>query len=150
MKKRSRKIDKIVALAGAEERRHGEETGRSQAQLNDQLSRLAELNAYRQGYADKTGNSADVHSAHWKDYQNFLYRLDDAVRSQQQIVQDCEQTVESHRRRWMAKRRRLESLERVLERYQKEEHSHAERLEQRALDDLPALPDAYGDDNSGG
>lgn len=143
MKKRSGKIDKFVSLAGAEERRSGQLTGRSQRKLTEQLQRLGELNAYRQGYASKASDSAKVHSAHWKDYQNFLFRLDQAVHSQQQIVHDCEQTLESHRRQWMAKRQRVESLERVRDRYRSEENSHSERLEQRALDDLPALPGAY-------
>ncbi len=132
-----------MSLAEAEERRYGQMTGKSQLQLNDQLERLGELNAHRQSYVSKAKDIADIHSAHWKDYQNFLYRLDDAVRSQQSIVTDCEQTLESHRRRWMAKRRRLESLNRVLDRYQREEQVLSERREQKALDDIPAQPDLY-------
>jgi len=143
MSKRTQKLNRIVSLAEAEERRHGQITGKSQAMLNDQVERLGELNAHRQSYAAKAQDVADIHSAHWKDYQNFLYRLDKAVRSQQGVISECEQTVESHRRRWMAKRQRLESLNRVLERYEKEEHVLAERREQKVLDDLQARPDLY-------
>ncbi len=148
MGKRSKKIHKFVALAEVEERRSGEMTGQSQAQLHSQVHKLGELNAYRHNYAEKSIDVANVHAAHWKDYQNFLHRLDDAVRSQQEIVKDCEQTVEAHRRRWMAKRQRLESLERVLERFQQEEHLQAARLEQRVLDDLRSRPERYDDDSA--
>ncbi len=136
-KKRARKIDKIVALAASEERRLGQETGRSRRRLEEQLARLGELNAYRQTYAGKTQSGAAVSAAHWQDYQNFLHRLDGAVRAQQQIVNDCEQSLEAHRQRWVAKRRRLESLERVLEKCRRHDSAFEAKLEQKAIDDLP-------------
>ncbi len=146
MARRPDKIDKLVSLASAEERQTGQRAGRVQSQLNDHLKRLSELNAYRQAYADKAENNARIHSAHWKDYQNFLFRLDEAARSQREIVQDCERTLESHRQRWMAKRQRLESLQRVQSRYLKEATADAYRSEQRTLDDLPAKGDIFGRD----
>ena len=145
MSKRSKKIDRVVSLAEAEERRYGQMTGQAQVQLNKQLERLGELNAHRQDYVTKSGDIANAHSAHWKDYQNFLYRLDEAVRSQQSIVSDCEQLLESHRRRWMVKRQRVESLNRVLERYKQEEHALSERREQKAQDELPGKRGLYKD-----
>jgi flagellar FliJ protein len=146
MQKRSTRLKKIVSLAEAEERHHGILTGRSQTRLNEQLERLGELNAYRHSYADKAHDNDRLASAHWKDYQNFLSRLDQAVRSQQQIVNDYERSLETHRRQWMDKRRRLESLERVRERYRQEEHLKSERLQQRIQDDMPAAPTLYEDD----
>ncbi len=140
------KIDKLVSLANAEARQSGERTGRVQSQLNEQLRRLAELNAYRQAYAEKGDVQENIHSVHWKDYQNFLYRLDQAVRSQQQIVQDCERSLETHRRHWLKKRQRLESLQKVQDRHLKEAEIQEDRREQRVLDDLPAKPPIFHDD----
>ncbi len=142
MKKRTRKIDKIVALEASEEQRLGQEAGRSRQRLDEQLARLGELNAYRHTYASKSPSGPSVSSAQWQDYQNFLQRLDGAVRAQQQIVTDCEQNLETHRQRWLAKRRRLESLERVLEKYQQQDRAYEDRLEQKVLDDLPAPQNA--------
>lgn len=136
MKKRSKKISKVVSLAASEERRHGEETGRSQKHLDDQVRQLGELNAFRQSYAQKRSDSPGVHAAHWQDYQNFLQRLDSAVLSQQQIVRDSEQNVEVHRRRWMVKRQKLESLERVLKKSREQDANFEAKLEQKELDDL--------------
>ncbi len=149
MKKRTRKIDRIVSLAASEERRLGEEAGRSRRRLDEQLSRLGELNAYRHTYAGKSPSGSGVSAAQWQDYQNFLSRLDGAVRAQQQIVSDCEQNLEAHRQRWLAKRRRLDSLERVLEKYEQQDRALEERREQKALDDLPAAPNAgFGKDET--
>jgi len=138
MKTRTRKISKVRSLAAAEERRFGAEAGRSQRHLDEQLGRLGELNAFRHNYARRSGSTGSgISSAHWKDYQDFLQRLDTAVKAQQQIVRDCEQNVATHRQRWMIKRQKLESLERVLEKYRAEDLAHADRLEQKALDELP-------------
>ncbi len=146
MARRPDKIDKLVSLANAEERQSGETTGRVQTQLNEQLRRLAELNAYRQSYAEKADDQQRIHSVHWKDYQNFLYRLDQAVKSQQEIVQDCERSLETHRQRWLKKRQRLESLQKVQNRYLKEAEIQDDRREQRVLDDLPAKAPIFDDD----
>lgn len=146
MVKRSQKIGKFVTLAEAEARRSGELTGRSQSELHTQLDRLGELSAHRDNYGDKVGGIADIDSAHLKDYQNFLTRLDRAVRSQRQIVKDCEKNLELHRRRWMEKRKRLESLEQVLKRYQHEEALQEQRRDQRLLDDMAPSTAFYEND----
>ena len=138
MSRRTQKIDKVVSLAASDERHHGELTGRSQQQLNEQLDKLSELHAYRQNYANKTFVGGGVNVAHWQDYQNFLLRLDRAVRSQQQIVHDGEKNLELHRQRWMTKRQKLESLERLLTRCRDQDRTYEERLEQKRLDDIPA------------
>lgn len=137
MKKRSSKLEKVMSLAAAEERRIGQATGSTRRYLDLQLERMGELNAYRQSYAEKSRMADCVTPAHWRDYQNFIERLDHAVRAQQQIVRDSEQNLATHRRRWMVKRQRLKSLEQVLDRYRKEETAQDERVNQRILDDLP-------------
>ncbi len=146
MKIRSKKIGKIVSLAASEERRSGVATGQSSRKLAEQMARLSELNAYRSSYAERSREIGGVSSAHWKDYQSFMHRLDQAVQSQQQIVRDSEQNLEGHRRRWLEKRRRLESLQRVLDSYRTAEYLHEERQQQRALDDLPSPESLYGDE----
>lgn len=139
VRKRTRKIDKIVALAASEERRLGEQTGRSRAYLNDQVERLGELNAFRHNYACRNPASSGVNAVHLKDYQNFLDRLDTAVNAQRQIVRDGERNLETHRQRWLTKRQRLESLERVLDKYKDEDRAYESRLEQKSADELAKL-----------
>ena len=113
------------------------------------MAKLGELNAYRQNYADLTRSMKGSAAAHWKDYQSFMQRLDEAVKAQQQIVRDSEQNLDRHRRRWLVKRQRLESLQRVLDSYRNEEAVRAERHAQRLLDDLPRRDRAFeGDTDS--
>ena len=76
-------------------------------------------------------------AAHWQDYQRFLQRLETAVGAQQQIVRDCERSLASHRRRWIASRHRLQALEKLIEKQRLEERRHDARQEQKRLDELP-------------
>ncbi|MEM6511625.1 MAG: flagellar export protein FliJ [Pseudomonadota bacterium] len=147
MRARSSRFQKIVKLAETDERRFAEATGASQRQLNDQVARLGELNAYRQEYAANTNSRGFTSAAQLKDYQDFLSRLDQAVLSQQQIIHDCEQNLERHRRQWQVKRQRLESLDRVRERYQREETALEERRLQRSIDDRPTRQIRFDDDS---
>lgn len=144
MKKRSKRLEKIVALATMEERRECIDMGKSQQELDQALGRLEELTSYRSGYSDAPCVGASYSAFRWHDYQNFLSRLDQAVNAQQGFVLNGEQNVDAHRNRWMAKRQRLDSLERVLERYRAAEGSDIERALQKELDDRPIKPDIYG------
>lgn len=146
MKTRSRKLGKIAHLAASEERRFAQLAGRARQHLDEQKQRLGELNAYRQDYAAKSADASMLSSAHWQDYRTFLSRLDKAVKAQQQIVNDSEQRLENIRQQWIAKRRRLESLERVLEKCRAEERIAASRREQKRLDELPNSQSSFLDD----
>ena len=138
MKQRADRLRRILALAATEERRLAAQTGRSQARLNEQRARLLELHQHRRTYGRRTPETGNLPAAHWKDYQRFLGRLDQAVRSQQQIITDCERSLDLHRRRWQVKRQRVESLQQVVDRAEAAARRDADRREQRTLDDLPA------------
>ncbi len=144
MKQKADRLRRILALAATEERRLAVQTGRSQARLNEQRTRLRELHEHRRTYAKRTPEAGNVPAAHWKDYQGFLGRLDQAVRSQQQIITDCERSLDLHRRRWQVKRQRVESLQQVVDRAEEVLRRATERREQRALDDLPAGRHGFG------
>jgi flagellar FliJ protein len=143
MRNRSNKISRIVALAKSEEQRVGAELGKSRSSFEEQAERLGQLNAYRHSYQQRSSKVNNASSAHWKDYQNFMQRMELAVRSQLQMVNDAELNLEKHRQRWMQKRQRLNSLQQVLDGYRDAEESYAEKLRQRALDDLPPPGNPY-------
>lgn len=136
---RSARLRKLVDIASAEEKRFGQSAGRLRAELDAQANQLGELNAYRQAYADKSQSMTGGSAVHWQDYQSFLARLDQAVSAQKQIVKDAEEAADAARRRWIGKRRRLESLNKVWTRFYEEERIARERLEQKQLDDLPSV-----------
>lgn len=145
MKSRSKRMEKIVALAEMEERRVCMDMGKSQQELEQASSRLDELKTYRIGYSETLPAGGSFSAVRWHDYQNFLTRLDQAVNTQRQLVLAGERNVDVHRDQWMVKRQRLKSLEQVLQRYQSAETSDAERALQKTLDDLPVPGDCFDD-----
>ena len=142
---RSARLRKLVDIASAEEKRFGQSAGRLRAELDAQANQLGELNAYRQAYADRSRSMTAGSAVHWQDYQSFLARLDQAVSAQKQIVKDAEEAADAARRRWIGKRRRLESLNKVWTRFYEEERIARERIEQKQLDDLPGVRTGFAD-----
>lgn len=137
MKKRSERMQKIFAVAESEEKFQCQQLGQAQEQLNAEAQQLRDLGAYRQSYAQDRHIKVNVSPVHWQDYQKFLQRLDQAMFAQKQKVLTNEQNRDAHRHRWMAKRRRLESLGKAIDRFRSYEESERERQMQLALDDLP-------------
>lgn len=146
MKARSKKIERIVKVAESDERRYAEMTGAAQRQLNSQKDRLGELSRYRTEYSERAGSTRPTNAAQLKDYQTFLDRLDTAVVSQKQVIQECERSLDAHRRRWQAKRQRLDSLQKVAERLSNEDRQLADRQAQRIVDDRPATKPRFSSD----
>lgn len=145
MKSRVDRIQRIVSLATADEQRVSGAMGDSQRELESAQSRLDELGAYRNEYAARQVPGSTVSAVRWHDYQAFLSRLDQAVSAQRRLILDAEQNVDAHRRRWIAKRQRRESLQRVLDRYRRDERIHVDRRLQQRLDDLPRAKDNFHD-----
>ncbi len=138
MKNRADRMQKIFKLAKAEERRVAEEMGRVQRSLNAEISRLQELESYRQNYTEQFKSRGTISAARWQDYQNFLERIDRAVDGQKEQIMTGRETRDVHRRRWLMEKQKLDSLERVVDRFRKAENQASERRSQKVLDDLTA------------
>lgn len=140
MKQRTDRIQRVQQLAETEERNCCRAMGEAQRIASDHEQRLRELQNYRREYASRRprGGNGTISGVQWTDYQNFLQRLDEAVRAQRQLVESSTKNRDTHRRRWMVKRQKMESLQRVADRYRSDALRDAERKEQKTLDDLPA------------
>lgn len=138
MKNRADRMQKIFKLAKAEERKVAEEMGRVQRSLNAEISRLQELESYRQNYTAQFQSSGTISAARLQDYQNFLDRIDRAVDGQKEQIMTGRETRDVHRRRWMMEKQKLDSLERVVDRFRKVEDQETDRRSQKDLDELTA------------
>ena len=139
MKHRTDRIQRVQQLAETEERNYCRAMGEAQRIASEHEQRLRELQNYRQEYAGRRphGGNGTISGVQWTDYQNFLQRLDDAVRAQLQLVESSKRNRDTHRQRWMIKRQKMESLQRVVDRYRSDAVREGERKEQKTLDDLP-------------
>ena len=144
MRRRTARMHKVFLLAETEEKQQCRAMGNSQRSLDDEINRLAELKAYRQSYGARCAEGA-YNSMQWKDYQSFLQRLDQAVAIQTQVVMDGRQKRDTQRSRWMTKRRKVESLERVVDRFRQQEIQSEERGEQKTSDELAGSRNLFRD-----
>ena len=135
-KRRTERMRRLAGLAKTEERRECEELGRLQRSLNQDEKRLNELEAYRKEYSRRFENTQQVAPARWQDYQNFLQRIDHAMTDQRNNIQAGKQARDAHRQRWLVKRQKHESIERVVDRFKKSEDAAAERKQQKSQDEL--------------
>lgn len=130
------KFEKLVSLAESEERRCGVIAGESQSYVGDQSAKLNDLSNYRQAYANKPLPGGSVSAQHWSDYHRFLQKLDQAIDAQRQIVCDGERNLELHRKQWLKKRQKRESLQNMKDKADKRQHLRRERIEQKQQDEL--------------
>lgn len=146
MKKKSDRLKRVQSIAESEEREYCRALGEAQRMLDEHLQQLEELKNYRQDYAAQRNpgtSGRTISSAQYADYQNFLQRLDEAVRAQADAVRTTEQNCDAHRARWMVKRQRMESMKRVVERCELSETQKLKQLEQKAQDELPRQQDPF-------
>ena len=70
-----------------------------------------------------------------RNLRSFLDRLGEALSQQQKTLETARKEFEKRRASWSEKRIEAESLNRVVDRFRKEEQSAADRREQREGDD---------------
>lgn len=136
-------MERIFVLAQSEERQKRQEMGHAQSLLDAEINRLGELKSYRQSYDQKELSGAGIRPAHWADYQDFLYRLGRAISEQEHHVLTGKENRDLHRKHWMEKRQRLESLQRVVDRYRNDEARQEEQRLQKSLDDRPPAKNTF-------
>lgn len=107
-----------------------------QQQVAEHEAKLAELQRYIQEYASTPPQAATpslLGNRH-----AFLARLQEAERFQRQAVEDARARCEVERARWLLKRRDVGTLEQLASSYRIEERRHAERRDQKELDEIAA------------
>lgn len=124
----------------------------AQQQSDDAATRLGVLNAeaakaeaklnmllgYREEYRQRFRSSVhqDVHSAGWKNFQQFLHKLDEAIEQQRDIVQACQQAVQHGRREWQSKQKQVKAYDALEQRHDDQQAQRLKRLDQRLMDDF--------------
>jgi flagellar FliJ protein len=109
------------------------EAGRKVTELERQLEQLV---AYRDEYVrNSTQSDGAMDAVKLQNYRSFLDRLGDALNQQQKTLENARKEFERRRALWSEKRIEAESLNRVVDRFRREEQSAADRREQREGDD---------------
>ena len=134
---KSQRMKPLTRVATSRERTAAKELGEYRRTLAAAEAKYAELATYREEYSKQLQQSggSGIDAQQMRDYRVFLTRLNEAIVHQQASVDQRRREYERMRRVWSEARVRSKSLDKVVERYQKEEISIVERREQAESDE---------------
>jgi flagellar FliJ protein len=131
--KRFEPIHEIASSSANDLSRVMGDAGRKVAELEHQLE---QLQAYRDEYVrNSTQSSGAMDAVKLQNYRSFLSRMGEALSQQQKSLENARKEFDKRRAQWSEKRIEAESLNRVVDRFRKEEQNAADRREQREGDD---------------
>jgi flagellar FliJ protein len=131
--KRFEPIQEIAATTAKDLSRTMAEAGRKVADLERQLE---QLQTYRDEYVRNSTQSAGaIDAVKLQNYRSFLDRLGEALNQHLKSLDIARKEFEKRRAQWSEKRMEAESLNRVIDRFRKEEQYAADGREQREGDD---------------
>jgi len=131
--KRFEPIQEIAATSANDLSRAMAEAGRKVADLERQLE---QLQSYRDEYVrNSTQSAGSIDAVKLQNYRSFLDRLGEALNQQLRSLDIARKEFERRRAQWSEKRTEAESLNRVIDRFRKEEQYAADGREQREGDD---------------
>ena len=100
--------------------------------------RLQLLLDYRSEYAARLASvaSTGMHCVGWRNFREFIDKIDVAIEQQRQLVATARLQVESGQRHWHAQQRRLKSFDTISRRHHASEQKLAARQEQKEQDEI--------------
>jgi flagellar FliJ protein len=132
--KRFEPIHEIASTSAKDLSRIMADAGRKVSELERQLE---QLQTYRDEYVrnSTTQGTGAMDAVKLQNYRSFLDRLGEALNQHQKSLDIARKEFDNRRAQWSEKRIEAESLNRVVDRFRKEEQSAADRREQREGDD---------------
>lgn len=134
---RADRMAPVQQVFGNAERDRARELGEAQRQLADAEARLVELRTYHGEYMGafrkRCEDGTSIRAL--RDFQAFLARLDNAVRQQEQLVEQARQRVAGSRRDWQGAAQKVKAVGAVVERWQKTEALVLDRRDQKDSDE---------------
>jgi flagellar protein FliJ len=135
--KRSERMAPVQQVLDGTERARARDVGAAQRSLSAAEKRLQELQQYHADYRSGFERSAKAggNALALRDYQQFLGRLEEAVRQQEQIVIQARQSVAGSTTQWRSAARRVKAVDAVVDKWQVEERRLEGRREQKDIDE---------------
>lgn len=134
---KSRRLDPLIQRAEERKSAVAKEFAAKTRSLAQNEQRLAELLRYSEEYA-QVGAGSTTSPALLANREAFRGTLKQAVVLQQRAVEQSRQSTEFERTRLLIASRDAKVLDKLAANYRAEERRHAERVEQRAMDECAA------------
>lgn len=138
MKKNEFRLKVVQDLAQRESDGAAVRLGALNAEAAKAEAKLNMLLGYREEYRQRFRGSVDrdVHSAGWKNFQQFLEKLDEAIEQQRAAVLACQQAVHRGQRDWRSKQKQVKAFDTLEQRHDLAQAERLKRLDQRLMDEF--------------
>ena len=134
---RTQRLQPVVRHTNKKERQALQQVAQSQAELEIEKGRLAQLQDYKIEYLQKKKYDIGVFTPHeLQQFNRFMQQLDQTIERQMDLVDLRQQELEEKRKLWTATRIDSKKMHKVVEKLQKQETLELERKEQKALDEF--------------
>jgi flagellar FliJ protein len=134
---RTRQLKTAKQLFETDERRKAQTLALTERQLREGEAKLAELKAYQADYmrdfAQRAGGGMDAARA--RDYQEFMARLEEALRQQAELLNRARAQRAEELNTWRGAAQRSVAVDRAVQRDRSEQERQRERREQRESDE---------------
>lgn len=132
----------VQRVAETREQAAVQKLGQSQQFLDAQHAKLEELCSYRDQYSEsfKASSGQGLDANRLQDYRVFLTRLNEAIRQQETIIEQCISQHEQTRQQWVETRGHHQAIGKVVERYKSQEQKVQDRHEQQEQDERAQRP----------
>ena len=103
----------------------------------DAQRKLAMLQHYRDEYFARFRSAAQngLRPADWRNYQDFLGRIDEAVEQQRHAVAQSEKSTAAGQSHWREQNKRLKAIDTLSQRHEARERHRESRLDQKQQDE---------------
>jgi len=138
--KRSDRFKPIHSMAQQNEDIAAQTLGKIQRELSQHHVKLSELIKYYQDYTMRFNEQAEkgMSIGQVQSYQQFISQLEIAITEQKKHISRTTEACDSSRADWTAERQKTQVLEKVINRYQKQEQVVTNRQEQHRSDEFVA------------
>ena len=133
-------LETLIELATAETEEAAKRLGLAVKAAADTESKLALLQGYREEYASRfqASMASGLTALGYRNYQLFMDKLDLAVASQKNVVDEAKKRVEERRLAWQTGERKRMSYGTLANRAQQDELARNNKRDQKAMDEHAA------------
>ncbi|SCY07744.1 flagellar FliJ protein [Nitrosospira sp. Nl5] len=130
-------LDTLLEVAQTRTDDAAKRLGALNAQGLDMEARLALLVQYWHEYCDRFQASMQrgLTASDWRNYQEFLNKLDAAIVQQREVLASTRRRVEAGQVAWQSARRTLKSYDTLAQRHMRADLLHLARREQKETDE---------------
>jgi flagellar FliJ protein len=135
---RSQRMKPVMRVAESREQEAAKRLGEWVQLLEERKAQLVQLCQYRDEYNQYFQRSGvgGVTAGRLLSLQDFLAQLNAAITQQEQLIVQTEHTCQLKRHEWLQARGKTKTIDKVVERYVREEMQHAAKREQKEIDEF--------------